>query len=103
MVLRGFIKEIGTPREWTSKQSGNKCWTYPLTLSFEHTNRKGETKEDVVIADHIVGNQDYVRKLEELKRNKSLCEMNLQFKVREYNEKMYQDATLWDIQIMLEK
>lgn len=103
MILRGYIKAIGTPREWTSKKNGERRWTYPLVLSFEHTNRNGDTKEDLIVADHMTGNMDYAAKLEELRVNKTKCEMNIQFGTREYSGKVYQDTTLWDIQIMINK
>lgn len=103
MILRGFIDEIGVPREWTSKKTGDKCYTYPVTLSVPHINAKGEEKTDKFIADHMAGNPDYIARLDELCKSHTRLELEVSFSVREYNGKQYQNVTLWNAVVLIDK
>lgn len=103
MVLRGFIDEIGVPREWTSKKTGEKGYTYPVTLSVPHINAKGEEKVDKFIADHMAGNPDYIAKLNELCQAHTRLELELSFSVREYKGKLYQNVMLWNAVVLIDK
>ena len=103
MILRGFIKEIGVPREWTSKKTGEKRWTYPILLSVPHVNAKGKEVEDEFIADHMAGNPDYIAKLQKLCEEKTRLELECTFSVRTYNGKKYQDVVLWNAVVLIDK
>ena len=65
MIKTGFIKKIGVPRDWQTKE-GEKRQTYPVTVAIPYVRQDGKQGEDLLVCDHICANPDYVKQLNEL-------------------------------------
>ena len=100
MNLQGYIKEIGTPREWKT-QEGETRYSYPITISIPFVGSDGKERSDDIITDHVAGNPEYIKKLKEEKSKGTRMDFRVGFSLREYQGKQYQNARLYDVQILL--
>lgn len=100
MNVQGFIKEIGEPREWNSKE-GQKMYSYPIIMSLPYIDKNGAERSDEIIGEMNAGNPDYIQKLEGLRAKCAKATFTLGLAVREYNGRKFQNIKIWDIQIML--
>lgn len=100
MHLQGFIKSIGEPRQWTTRNDEPRE-TYPVEIAVPYIDDRGTEREDSIIADLDTGNPDYMKKLEDAKNLKQRLDIRVGFSVREYNGKKFQNAKVWDVQIMM--
>ncbi|MBO4430736.1 MAG: hypothetical protein J5790_05285 [Bacteroidaceae bacterium] len=93
MIKTGFIKSIGVPRSWTTKE-GEKRETYPVTVSVPYVRNDGKQGEDIMVCDHICGNPDYVKQLQELMESQAELDLTISFSLREYNGKEFTNIKL---------
>lgn len=100
MNLQGYIREIGTPREWKT-QDGETRYSYSITISIPYVGSDGKERCDDIIAEHTAANPDYIQKLEVEKGKHTRMDFRVGFSLREYQGKQYQNTRLYDIQIML--
>ena len=100
MNLQGFIKSMGTPREWNTKE-GEKRETYPMVLTVPYIGHDGKEHSDDVLAELTAGNPQYITNVKKAMEERKRMEFRLGFSIREYNGKQYQDCRMWDVQIMM--
>ena len=96
MIKTGFIKSIGEPREWTTKE-GEKRLTYPVKVSVPYVRNDGKPGEDILVCDHTCGNPDYVKQLQELMESQAELNLTISFSPREYNGKEFTNIKLTNI------
>lgn len=100
MNVQGFIKEIGVPREWDSRE-GQKMYSYPIVVSLPYIDKNGTERSDEIIGELNAGNPDYIQKLKDLWMKNAKGTFSLGLAVREYNGRKFQNIKIWDIQIQL--
>ena len=93
MIKTGFIKAIGQPRSWKTKE-GEARETYLVTVSVPYVRNDGKQGEDVMVCDHICGNPDYVKQLHELMESQAELDLTISFSLREYNGKEFTNIKL---------
>lgn len=93
MIKNGFIKKIGEPRSWTTKE-GEKRETYPVTVSVPYVRNDGKQGEDILVCDHTCGNPDYVKQLKELMESQAELDLTISFSPREYNGREFTNIKL---------
>ena len=96
MIKTGFIKTIGQPRSWTTKE-GEARETYPVTVSVPYVRNDGKPGEDILVCDHTCGNPDYVKQLQELMESQAELNLTISFSPREYNGKEFTNIKLTNI------
>lgn len=100
MNVQGFIKEIGVPREWETKEK-TKMYSYPIVFSIPYIDKQGTERSDEIVGELNAGNPDYIAKIDDLRKKESRVNVTLGLAVNEYLGKLYQRIKVWDIQIML--
>lgn len=93
MIRKGFIKKIGSPREWESRDK-QRMLSYPLVLSIPFTTQDGKEMEDEVVCEHTATNPEYVKQLEDAMNLRRRCEFQLSFKAKEWQGRTFQDCKL---------
>ena len=96
MIKTGKILAIGEPRPFTNKD-GVEMKSYPVTISVPYVRQDGKKGEDVMICDHIVGNEAYLKQLEELMESQAELDMTISFTLRDYNGRLYTNIKLYRI------
>lgn len=100
MNVQGFIKEIGVPREWETKEH-TKMYSYPVVFAIPFVDKQGTERSDEIVGELNAANPDYIAKIDDLCKRKSRVDATLGLSVNEYQGKLYQRIKVWDIQIML--
>ena len=100
MTLQGFIKEIGVPREWETKEK-TKMYSYPVVFSIPYVDKQGTERSDEIVGELNAANPDYIAKIDDLRKKESRVNVSLGLAVNDYKGKLYQRIKVWDIQIML--
>ena len=96
MIKTGFIKKIGEPRDWQTKE-GEARETYPVTVAIPYVRQDGTQGEDLMVCDHICGNPDYVKQLNELMESQAELDLTISFSLREYKGKEYTNIKLLNL------
>ena len=96
MIKTGFIKAIGQPRSWKTKE-GEKRQTYPVTVAIPYVRQDGKQGEDLLVCDHICANPDYVKQLNELMESQAELDLTISFSLREYKGKEYTNIKLLNL------
>ena len=100
MNVQGFIKEIGVPREWETKEK-KKMYSYPVVFSIPYIDKQGTERSDEIVGELNAANPDYIAKIDDLRKKESRVNVSLGLAVNDYKGKLYQRIKVWDIQIML--
>lgn len=100
MNVQGFIKEIGVPREWETKEK-TKMYSYPVVFSIPYVDKQGTERSDEIVGELNAANPDYIAKIDDLRKKESRVNVSLGLAVNEHLGKLYQRIKVWDIQIML--
>ena len=100
MNEQGFIKEIGVPREWETKEK-TKMYSYPVVFSIPYVDKQGTERSDEIVGELNAANPDYIAKIDDLRKKESRVNVSLGLAVNDYKGKLYQRIKVWDIQIML--
>lgn len=96
MIKQGTIKAIGQPRSWKTKE-GEARETYPVTVAIPYVRQDGKQGEDLMVCDHICGNPDYVKQLNELMESQAELDLTISFSLHEYNGKEYTNIKLLNL------
>lgn len=100
MNLQGFIKKIGEPRTWNTKENETR-YSYPITISLPYVGADGKEREDELIAEHTAGNPEYIDKLKESMEKRQRMEFRLSFNIRQWEGKEFNNIKLYNVQILL--
>lgn len=100
MNVTGLIKEIGVPREWTTREN-TKMYSYPVVISVPYVDKNGTERSDEILGEMNAANPDWVQKIEELRKQATRVNVALGLSVNEWEGKKYQRIKIWDIQILL--
>ena len=96
MIKTGFIKKIGEPRSWQTKE-GEERKTYPVAVSVPYVRNDGKQGEDVMVCDHTCSNPDYVTQLQELMETQAELDLTIAFSLREYNGRAFTNIKLTNL------
>ena len=101
MNIKGKIKSIGAPREWTSREN-KKMSSYPVVIEVPYIGRDGNEHKDEILGELVSGNDGYIKNLTEAMNAEKGMEFRLGFSVKEYKGRLYQACKVWDIQILMQ-
>ena len=101
MNIKGKIKSIGVPREWTSKDD-KKMKSYPVVIVVPYIGMDGKEHSDEVLGELVSGNADYIQNLTDAMNAEKNMEFRLGLKVKEWNGRLFQECKVWDVQILMQ-
>lgn len=100
MNVIGFIKEIGVPREWKTREN-TQMYSYPIVIAVPYVDRNGTERSDEILGEMNAANADWVQKIEDIRMGNTRVNVTLGLSVNEWEGKKYQRIKVWDIQILL--
>lgn len=96
MIKTGFIKAVGEPRTWNTKE-GEQRYTAPVTISIPYVRQDGKQGEDEMICDHTYGNADYMEQIKDLAQRHVEVDMTIAFAVHDWKGKSINNVRLTNI------
>ncbi len=96
MIKQGIIKAIGQPRSWQTKE-GEARNTYPVTVGIPYVRQDGKQGEDELVCDLTASNPEYVKSLETLRQQGTVCDLTIAMTVREHQGRLFNNVRLVNI------
>ena len=100
MIIKGFIKEVGQTREWTTKE-GDKRQSVKLTVEIPYTGKDGQEHQDELITELNVVNEGFLEGVKMAQQGHEKCEMQVGFHVSDWNGKKIQNIRLYGLTKMI--
>ncbi len=75
--------------------------SYPIIVEVPFIGKDGKERADEIVAEHVIGNDDYLAKLQEAKQNRQRLEFSVGFSIREWQGKKFQSTKMFNVQIMM--
>ena len=92
----GMIRKIVEGNTWETK-NGEKRQTLYITLAVPYVKDGGQEGEDTMIAEHICGNPEYIKQLNELQEKGIELDLTIGFSIREWEGKEFTKIKLMKI------
>ena len=96
MIIRGLIKEIGQTREWLNKE-GEKRQSVKLTLAVPYVSKDGQERNDELIGEMNLQNDEMLEGLKRACEAKEKCEMHVGFSLSAWNGRMIQNIRVFSL------
>ena len=100
MIIRGFIKEVGQTRDWTTKE-GEKRQSVRLTLQVPYVAKDGQERNDELMGEINYGNPEFLDGLKRTQQAHERCEMTVGFSLSEWKGKMIQNIRIFNLTKMI--
>ena len=100
MIIRGFIKEVGQTRDWTTKE-GEQRQSVKLTLQVPYLTKDGQERNDELMGEINYGNPEFLEGLKRTQQAHEKCEMTVGFSLSDWKGKLIQNIRVYNITKML--
>lgn len=100
MIIRGFIKEVGQTRDWTTKD-GEKRQSAKLTIQVPYLTKDGQERYDELIGEINYANNELLQGLRNTQAAHERCEMQVGFSLSNWEGKQIQNIRIYSITKML--
>ena len=100
MIFRGFIKEVGSVRNWTGKD-GEQRNSVKLTLSIPYVSKDGSERDDELVGELNFGNPEFLEGLKKTSAAREKCEFQVGFSLSEWNGKKIQNIKVFNANKLL--
>ena len=100
MIIRGFIKEVGQTRDWTSKE-GEKRMSVKLTVQMPYVAKDGQERCDELMGEINYANPDFLEGLRKTQLAHEKCEMQVGFSLSEWQGKRIQNIRIYSLTKMI--
>ena len=100
MIIKGFIKEVGETRDWTTKER-EKRHSVKLTLQVPYVAKDGQERYDELLGEINYGNQEFLEGLKRTQQAHEKCEMQVGFSLSDWKGKRIQNIRIYNITKML--
>ena len=100
MIIRGFIKEVGQTRDWTTKD-GEKRQSAKLTIQVPYLTKDGQERYDELISEINYANNEFLQGLRNTQAAHERCEMQVGFSLSNWEGKQIQNIRIYSITKML--
>lgn len=100
MIIRGFIKEVGQTRDWTTKD-GEKRQSAKLTIQVPYLTKDGQERYDELIGEINYANNELLQGLRNTQAAHERCEMQVWFSLSNWEGKQIQNIRIYSITKML--
>jgi hypothetical protein len=95
MFLKGFIKEVGQPRDWTDK-NGEKRQSVKLTLDIPYMSKDGQEHFDELLGEMTLPNAEFAESLKKTCEAHERCELHVGFNLSDWNGKKIQNIRVFN-------
>ena len=95
MLIKGFIKEVGQTRDWTTKD-GEQRQSVRLTLAIPYVSKDGQEHSDELMGEMSYGNPEFLASLQRTCEAQERCEFNVGFNLSEWNGKKIQNIRIYN-------
>ena len=96
MIIKGFIKEVGQTRGWTTKE-GDERQSARLTVEIPYVAKDGQERQDELIAEMNVVNEGFLEGLRMAQQGHEKCEMQVGFHLSDWNGKKIQNIRVYGV------
>lgn len=100
MIIRGFIKEVGQTRDWTTKE-GEQRQSVKLTLQVPYLTKDGQERNDELMGEINYGNPEFLEGLKRTQQAHEKCEMTVGFSLSDWRGKLIQNIRVYNVTKML--
>lgn len=100
MIIRGFIKEVGQTRDWTTKE-GEQRQSVKLTLQVPYLTKDGQERNDELMGEINYGNPEFLEGLKRTQQAHEKCEMTVGFSLSDWKGKLIQNIRIYSVTKML--
>jgi len=100
MIVKGFIKEVGETRDWTTKE-GEKRQSTRLTIEVPYMGRDGQERADELMGEISYGNTGYLEALRQTQQAHERCEMQVGFSLSDWKGKKIQNIRVISVTKLL--
>ena len=100
MFLKGFIKEVGQPRDWTDK-NGDKRQSVKLTLGIPYMSKDGQEHFDELLGEMTLPNAEFAESLKKTCEAHERCELHVGFNLSDWNGKKIQNIRVFNLTRMI--
>ena len=94
MIIKGFIKEVGLPREWSNKD-GEKRQSVKLTLAVPYMNKEGQERQDELMGEMNIQSGEFLESLRKTQASQEKCEFQVGFSLSDWNGKKIQNIKVY--------
>ena len=95
MFLKGFIKEVGQPRDWTDK-NGERRQSVKLTLDIPYMSKDGQEHFDELLGEMTLPNAEFAESLKKTCEAHEKCELQVGFNLSDWNGKKIQNIRVFN-------
>ena len=96
MIIKGFIKEVGLPREWSNKD-GEKRLSVKLTLQIPYVSKDGQERYDELMGEMNLPSEEFLEGLQKTQAAEEKCEANVGFSLSDWNGKKIQNIRIYSL------
>ena len=100
MIIRGFIKEVGQTRDWTTKE-GEQRQSVKLTLQVPYLTKDGQERNDELMGEINYGNPEFLEGLKRTQQAHEKCEMTVGFSLSDWKGKLIQNIRIYSVTKMI--
>jgi len=100
MIIRGFIKEVGQTRDWTTKE-GEQRQSVKLTLQVPYLTKDGQERNDELMGEINYGNPEFLEGLKRTQQAHEKCEMTVGFSLSDWKGKLIQNIRVYNVTKMI--
>lgn len=100
MIIRGFIREVGQTRDWTTKE-GEQRQSVKLTLQVPYLTKDGQERNDELMGEINYGNPEFLEGLKRTQQAHEKCEMTVGFSLSDWKGKLIQNIRIYSVTKML--
>lgn len=100
MIIRGFIKEVGQTRDWTTKE-GEQRQSVKLTLQVPYLTKDGQERNDELMGEINYGNPEFLEGLKRTQQAHEKCEMTVGFSLSDWKGKLIQNIRIYNVTKMI--
>ena len=100
MIIKGFIKEVGLPREWSNKD-GETRQSVKLTLAVPYMNKEGQERQDELMGEMNIQSGEFLGSLRKTQASQEKCEFQVGFSLSDWKGKKIQNIKVYNLTKLL--
>ena len=100
MEIQGFIKSIGEPREWSTRD-GQAMKSAPIVLQVPQIDSQGRNVSDDILGEVTYANDAFLQSLSENSKANKRVSCSVRFAVRDYNGRQFPNIRIGNVTVMI--
>lgn len=100
MEFQGFIKSIGEPRQWNTRD-GQPMKSAPIVLQVPQVDSQGRDVSDDILGEVTYSNDAFLESLSENKKAGKRVSCSVRFAVREYQGRQFPNIRIGNVTVLI--